>query len=66
MNYSPPTDYETILRRTLAEKILLKLIEITPQMMELDGAGPLPVDCPHLSKLAWEFADAFLRAENAP
>jgi hypothetical protein len=66
MNYFPPTDYEIILRRTLAEKILLKLIEITPQMMKLDGVGPLSADCPRLSKLAWEFADAFLRAENAP
>ena len=60
------TDYETILRRTLAEKILLKLIEITPQMMELDGTVSLSTDCPRLSKLAWEFADAFLRAENVP
>lgn len=53
-------------RRVLAEKVLLKLIEITPQMIQLQEAMPgAPSDeYPKLARLAWEIADAFNRAET--
>ena len=53
-------------RRVLAEKVLLKLIEITPQMMQLQEAAPGPpsTEYPRLGRLAWEIADAFNRAEG--
>jgi hypothetical protein len=50
------------LRRELAEKILLKLIEIAPTAFETDAAGSvLPEEG---IKLAWSIADAFLKAEG--
>jgi hypothetical protein len=62
----PDTDYQSILRRTLAEKILLKLIEIAPQMMELERKWLMGNHEHPDAKLAWELADAFLRAEHEP
>lgn len=55
-----PLHYPDIGRRALAEKILLKLIEISPQV------GFATFDTNHYGegiKLAWETADAFLKAE---
>jgi hypothetical protein len=45
-------------RRELAEKILLKLIEVSPAatMANEEGEG---------IRLAWQIADAFLKAENS-
>jgi hypothetical protein len=45
-------------RRELAEKILLKLIEISAAFATLPDANNEGV------KLAWQIADAFLKAEN--
>ena len=55
-------------RRVLAEKVLLKLIEIRPQMMQLQEAAPGPpsTEYPRLGRLAWEIANAFNRAEMVP
>jgi hypothetical protein len=46
-----------ISRRALAEKILLKLIEVSPaaSMASEEGEG---------IRLAWQIADAFLKAED--
>lgn len=55
--------YAGTLRRELAEKILLKLIEIAPAMFELDSGGSsLPAAG---AQLAWVISDAFLKAEGA-
>ena len=49
-------------RRELAEKILLKLIEIAPQAFKLDDANSLTLG--NGAELAWWIADAFLKAES--
>lgn len=49
-------------RRELAEKVLLKLIEIAPQAFKLDDANSLTLG--NGVELAWWIADAFLKAES--
>lgn len=50
-------------RRELAERILLKLIEIGPAMYQIRREGEwLPAA--EGTRLAWAIADAFMKAEN--
>lgn len=49
-------------RRELAEKILLKLIEIAPQVFKIDD--PYSATLGNGAELAWWIADAFLKAEG--
>jgi hypothetical protein len=56
---------DTSTRRELAEKILLKLIEIAPtSIYETAGVDEL-LPAAVGAKMAWEIADAFLKAEGS-
>lgn len=55
-----PLHYPDIGRRVLAEKILLKLIEISPSMGFITGDS---VKDGEGVRVAWSIADAFLKAE---
>lgn len=53
--------YASTSRRELAEKVLLKLIEIAPQVFEIDD--PDSATLGNGAELAWSIADAFLKVE---